>query len=201
MLHIDKNAGAYYSKQALMKRVRRNTGAFWVIAWPAFGVLVVMLFGIDVVRIQGRSMEPTIDAGQIVIVNTAAYGVRNPLTDSYLLQWEKPEKNDIVVFRSPLDGRMAVKRCVSTGGDPLVSQDHMLRLDGTSYRVASSVYYLMRPLSKVPADSLFVVGDDPALSVDSRQYGFVLTRAVRGKVVLRLPGRRGKQPVATVEEQ
>lgn len=55
-------------------------------------------------------MLPAIEPGSVLLINRAAYGLRNPLTDRYAWRWGAPKSGDVVVFPSP-DGLLAVKRC------------------------------------------------------------------------------------------
>ena len=63
-------------------------------------------------------MLPTIKPGTVVLVNRAAYGLRNPLSNGYLCRWGRPSVGDIVVFPAP-DGLFAVKRFHAADGEGL----------------------------------------------------------------------------------
>ena len=72
--------------------------------------LVIKLFILDVMIAEGHSMTPAIKPGTILLVCKVFYGLRVPVSGTYLLQWGVPSKGDVVVFYTPL-GELAVKRC------------------------------------------------------------------------------------------
>lgn len=87
-------------------------------AFAAALIIKSVLF--DIMISEGRSMLPTIRPGTVVLVNRAAYGLRIPFFNTYLISWKKPEPGDIVVFPAP-DGLLAVKRIQETLSDGRVS--------------------------------------------------------------------------------
>ena len=52
---------------------------------------------------------------------------------------------------------------------------------------------LIKRLSRVDSTGLWLLGDNPTESTDSRQLGAVPTKLLIGEVVGRLPGRRSEQ--------
>ena len=52
---------------------------------------------------------------------------------------------------------------------------------------------LIKRLKSVEETGLWLLGDNPAASTDSRQLGTVPTRLLIGEVVGRLPGRKSEQ--------
>lgn len=64
-------------------------------------------------RVTGRSMEPALHEGDYVLVNRLTY------------LFSLPHKNDIVVVRHPVTGRLIIKRVVRiTGERYFVQGDH-----------------------------------------------------------------------------
>lgn len=132
------------------------------------------------VVVLGRSMEPTLHSGQVVLVHRSHYA-RNPL-----------RRGDVVVFHH--DGMVQVKRIHALPGQRVWevryqdSEDTVFLLDA---RTLSRARHLMRrePSARitsleVPPGSLYVLGDGGNASYDSRHYGTVPTSAVLGKVIL-----------------
>ena len=72
--------------------------------------LIAKTSAVDFMVAEGKSMQPTIAPGSVLVVNKAAYGLHIPFSGHYLLRWRKPRKGEIVVFPAP-SGRVAVKRC------------------------------------------------------------------------------------------
>lgn len=61
-------------------------------------------------QVPSGSMEPTLMPGDRVVVDMRAYGVRLPFTNKELLHTGEPQRGDVVVFNSPLDGTRLIKR-------------------------------------------------------------------------------------------
>ncbi len=128
------------------------------------------------VGITSDSMAPTLMAGDKVIVDKMAY-LKSP-----------PKRGDIVVFEDPRGGgELLTKRVIGLPGE------WVLILKGT-------VFINGRPLSEpyvkhnirerpqawfVPKGYVFVLGDNRACSEDSRDFGPIEIRRIRGKVVWR----------------
>lgn len=85
---------------------------------------------IDYNPVPTGSMNPTILEGDVVWVNKLAYGLRVPLTQIHLAQWDEPKRGDIVVVLSPRDGTRLVKRVVGVPGDILAMKNNQLELNG-----------------------------------------------------------------------
>ncbi|HET7535928.1 MAG TPA: signal peptidase I [Candidatus Didemnitutus sp.] len=97
---------------------------------------------IDYSPVPTGSMNPTVLEGDVVWVNKLAYGLRVPLTQTYLTRWAEPQRGDIVVVLSPLDGTRLVKRIVGVPGDTIALVDNRLLLNGqpVDYTAAGSDY-------------------------------------------------------------
>ena len=127
----------------------------------------------DRVRVENISMQPTLHEGQPLVVSKLAY------------QWGQPMRGDIIVFhhtqQPPED---YVKRIIGLPGD------HIEISSGTVYVNGQLLDepYIADPVSyqgewDVPADSLFVLGDNRNRSSDSHAWGFVPMDVVVGRVV------------------
>lgn len=78
------------------------------------------------------SMKPTILEGDRVYVNKLAYDLKVPFTTWHLLEWNNPQRGDIVVFYSPYDGKRLVKRVIGLPGDTVELRNDNLLLNGQS---------------------------------------------------------------------
>lgn len=96
------------------KAARPGTGR--AIAAGLAAALLLKTFAFDFMIAEGRSMIPAIEPGTVLVVLRAAYGIRLPLADTYVLRWAAPSPGDVVVFASP-GGSAAVKRCASVAED------------------------------------------------------------------------------------
>jgi len=76
------------------------------------------------------SMKPTIQEGDRVVVNKLAYDLKIPFTTINVVKWGNPERGDIVVLFSPVDGTRLVKRVVAVPGDQVEMRDNQLLVNG-----------------------------------------------------------------------
>ena len=140
-------------------------------------LLSVLLFvGINAVssriRVESISMQPTLYAGDFVLVNKLAY------------QLGEPHRGDIIVFRYPPDPTQVpyIKRVIGLPGDDVHIANGQVYINGN---LLAEPYLTVRTNHggdwKVPANSLFVMGDNRNNSSDSRSWGFVPLGNVIGK--------------------
>ncbi|HEX9618231.1 MAG TPA: signal peptidase I [Anaerolineales bacterium] len=126
------------------------------------------------IRVDGASMEPTLQSGEFVIVNKLAYVIG------------QPKIADVIVFHFPRDPEQEyIKRVIGLPGDQVVIQEGRVTVNGQlleeEYIAASPVY---EATLDVPSDSLFVLGDNRNNSSDSHSWGPVPVEYVVGKAVL-----------------
>ncbi|MFI5495919.1 S26 family signal peptidase [Actinoplanes sp. NPDC051859] len=135
----------------------------------------VLRRGLVVVDVTGRSMEPTLFAGDRVLIRRRSSA---RLRRGALIVLELPD-DDGRWDRPPLgaaaldDRYYLVKRVVARGGDRTPPDS----VPASSERV-------------VPPGTLVVAGDNRRRSLDSRQFGFVPANRVLGVVLVHLPPRR-----------
>jgi signal peptidase I len=90
-----------------------NRGTVRAVLAAFIAALFLKTFVFDFMIVEGSSMEPVLMPGQVVMVNRLAYGIRAPFQakggNRYLVRWNIPSENDVVVFWTPLDA-LAVKR-------------------------------------------------------------------------------------------
>lgn len=157
--------------------------------------LVVRTFFIQAFKIPSGSMRPTLVEGDRILVNKVVYGIRIPFTDWRLPAVRKPQRGDLVVFRSPdLPRRDFIKRLVAVGGDEVEIRDMRLWVNGRplSYPplFQQRRYYNRGPFGrkgspvKVPAGHYFFLGDNSASSRDSRYWGFLPETNLVGRAFL-----------------
>lgn len=106
----------------------------------------------------GHAMDPTLDDGQTIWTEP--------------LDGEMPRRGDIVVLRD-LEGRTLVKRVAAIGGDTIESRDGELLINGeATTRAVWAVFAGPEiPLTEVPPDTVYVLGDNLGGSRDSRDFG------------------------------
>jgi signal peptidase I len=142
-------------------------------------------------------MLQTLLIGDHILVNKFIYGTKIPFSDDRLLIFTKPKRGDIIVFKYP-DGsdRDFIKRVIGVEGDIIESKNKTVFVNGkplkepyaqhtdNSFRIGG-----IEPMGNfgpylVPKDKLFVMGDNRDQSYDSRYWGYVDTKEVKGKAFI-----------------
>lgn len=77
------------------------------------------------------SMNPTILEGDFVFSNLLSYGLRVPMTDFRLAQWDDPDRGDVVICYSPDDETRLVKRVIGVPGDEIEMRQLRVFINGT----------------------------------------------------------------------
>jgi signal peptidase I len=134
-----------------------------------------------------ESMVPTLEVWDRVLINKLAYDL------------DEPERGDIVLFRSPDGGEdPLIKRVVGLPGDKIAVCYDRLYVSGEPQRepyVNDDFRELQTPYGprEVPADHVFVMGDNRGNSQDSRVFGPLPKENIEGEAFLRFwpPGRIG----------
>ena len=152
---------------------------FKTFASAAVYATLIVTFGFQVARVEGKSMEPTLQDQDRLIVNKAAYRF-----------FGDPQPGDIVMLYYPRDpDKSFVKRVVAKEGDTV-------RIDSGQVYVNE----VLQPDLYVPPEYrshethgpevvqdsyYFVMGDHRNNSSDSRHWGQVPQKYIIGKVQLR----------------
>ena len=133
--------------------------------------------------VRGDSMYSTLEEGDYLIINRMAY------------KFKEPQRGDIIVFKSDLqqdDGttKDLVKRVIGIPGDTVKIENGKVYVNGEELVEP----YLDEDITSgevdtvVPKDSVFVLGDNREISLDSRyaDVGFIKESDILGKVFIRL---------------
>jgi signal peptidase I len=109
----------------------------WWLDWTAglFPVIIIVFvmrsFLFEPFKIPSGSMIPTLQIGDLILVNKFHYGVRLPVINQKILANHDPERGDVVVFRFPVDPRMDyIKRVVGVPGDEVSYLNAELKING-----------------------------------------------------------------------
>lgn len=139
---------------------------------------VVLYFGINAisarVRVDGLSMNPTLQHGEYVLVSRLAY------------KTGAPERGDIIVFSFPMDQKQdLIKRVIGLPGETIEIRSGEVLVNGAKldepYIAQSPVYNGTWTVGK---GQLFVLGDNRNDSKDSHQWGLLPIENVIGKALL-----------------
>jgi signal peptidase I len=141
-------------------------------------------------------MEDTLLKGDFLFANKFIYGAKVPFTDWRLPAVREPKPGDIVIFKYPKDGKTDyIKRCVAVAGQTVEVRGTKLFIDGVEQSEDYTKYiYGDNPgrnyppsrrfgPKKVPEGHIFVMGDNRDNSSDSRFWGALDKRFIRGKAL------------------
>lgn len=138
-------------------------------------VFLIFRFVIGFSFVKGDSMLPTLHDGEAVF---------------YTRIHKTLEKGDIVSVRIP-SGEYYVKRIIATEGDTIEVRDGQVYVnqelldepyvEGSTLEQEESVQYPMT----LTEGQIFVMGDNREASMDSRSFGVVGERQVKGKIWFR----------------
>lgn len=133
-------------------------------------VLVASLFsyGFRMARVRGESMTPTYYDGQWLLVRR--------------MDWPAPplQDGDVIVFRLGRD--LLVKRIAAVPGQPMPDAEPYWPRRPWGDHLGQAGAELAGP-PVVPTGYLYVLGDNAAVSDDSRSFGPVPMTAVLGRVL------------------
>ena len=130
----------------------------WWLDWTAglFPVILVVFvlrsFLFEPFKIPSGSMMPTLEVGDLILVNKYHYGVRLPVIHRKVMSNHDPKRGDVIVFRYPDDPRLDyIKRVVGLPGDEVAYLNQTLRINGTPVTVvANGEYYDEESLRYAP---------------------------------------------------
>ena len=159
------------------------------------GVLVFQAEIAKPYRIPSASMEPTLHCGK------PADGCRARVSDRVIAnrivyRFHAPERGDIIVFDAPAGVRAAcnaggtyVKRIVGLPGEKVSMQNGHVFVNGVRlrepYLAPANRGQASGEWPRNPRGSYFVLGDNRALSCDSRRWGVVPRESIIGRADIR----------------
>ncbi|MEO1957710.1 MAG: signal peptidase I [Methylophilaceae bacterium] len=94
-------------------------------------VFVIRSFIAEPFKIPSASMNPTLLAGDYILVNKFTYGLRVPVWNSVFLNVSEPKRGDVMVFHFPPNPKIDyIKRVIGLPGDRIQYQDKQLTING-----------------------------------------------------------------------
>ncbi len=173
--------------------------------------LLIRHFLIEIVKVEGVSMSPTLSTGERLII-------------SKIHSKKEWERNDIIVFEAPTEGgenntilasyekpnwnifekflysvleinqKSYIKRIIAIAGDKVKIENGEVFVNGEKLEESYLEEGIKTEVSKsnlseeftVPEGSVFVLGDNRKSSKDSREFGCIPVSKIKGKVVFRI---------------
>jgi len=189
-----------------LRRIYRGKliGSF-LAASMRFTKAVVLIMGVSWIfhcfiepyRIPSGSMENTLLVGDCIYVDSLhCLGNRLPfLSGIPKLRW-RPKRGDVVIFNPPsAENKDYVKRVIGLPGDMIEIRGRTVFINGTPLDEPYAVFRGSEPRSptggtnwesRTPLgpDMYYVMGDNRNNSNDSRWWGAVVSRKIKGKVMI-----------------
>ncbi len=159
--------------------------------------LFIRTFIIQAFKIPSGSMKQTLQIGDHILVNKFIYGIKLPFLMTTIVPIKNPKRGDIVVFKFPEDpDKDFIKRVIGIAGDVVECRDKQVYINHKRFNRDYGIHTDSNIISGgvqprdnfgpvvVPENSLFVMGDNRDHSYDSRFWGFVDLKALRGKAFI-----------------
>ncbi len=159
--------------------------ALTVVIALTIGILL-RTFVVQAYRIPSRSMEDTLLEGDFLLVN------------KLFPRFYEPQTRDVIVFEYPLNAsKDFIKRIIATEGQIVQIVNKKLYVNGElaedrfprkhmDYQIFPAAYSNRDNFGpfRVPEGQYFVLGDNRDNSLDSREWGFLEKRYVKGKALV-----------------
>lgn len=176
-------------------------------------VSALMYFIIQAFKIPSGSMMNTYLIGDHLFACKFRYGWHIPLTHKYL-KFTEPVRGDVIIFKYPLNPKKDfIKRCIGLPGDTLEIKNKQVYINGKKliedytqfadgkrcFSAQASVRDNYGPI-KIPENCFFAMGDNRDRSMDSRFWGCLERKYLRGKALFtywppkRIAGGRHERP-------
>ncbi|MDY3331683.1 MAG: signal peptidase I [Pelistega sp.] len=131
-------------------------------------VFVLRSFIAEPFRIPSGSMLPTLQNGDMILVNKFSYGIRLPVIDQKIIPLGNPQRGDVVVFRYPVDPKIDyIKRVVGVGGDVIRFDGKRLSVNGVELPLTEQAPYV-KPSQQAGSPMRFTE------KLDDKEYDILL---------------------------
>jgi signal peptidase I len=152
-------------------------------------ILFARAFVIQQSEIPSESMEDTLLVGDYILVNRFLYAPTATRLERLILPLRQVQRGEVIVFKHPDEPeRDYIKRVIGLPGEKLEIRQGRPWIDGNPLDepYISELYRTddwLGPI-EIPAGEYFVMGDHRNQSYDSRAWGTVPERLIRGRAFL-----------------
>ncbi len=124
-------SGSTAASETGIEKAKKKTFE-WVraLAWAVGIWLILSSFVVQAYFIPSPSMETTLMVGDVLFVNKFLFGAKIPFVNVHLPALREPRDGDIVVFISPIEDSILVKRLIGSPGDTLQMKAAVLYRNG-----------------------------------------------------------------------
>lgn len=138
---------------------------------------LIRSFVVQVYKVEGESMEPTLYTEERLLVNKFIYYFRTP------------RAGEVIVLQDPgKPQRELIKRVVAVAGETVEVRKGILYVNGEpiveDYKNTTYVSHAESGPVEIPAGHIYVMGDNRGRSFDSRAIGPIALDKVDGKAFL-----------------
>ncbi|MFT3960190.1 signal peptidase I [Propionivibrio sp.] len=184
-------SGAIWFVNVLVLRKRRAPDAkdpWWVEYGASFFPVILLVFVlrsfiVEPFKIPSGSMIPTLQVGDFILVNKYTYGIRLPVINKKIIEFNTPQRGDVMVFRYPEDPSLDyIKRVVGIPGDKVAYQNKQLTINGKpvemrridDYLHPERLYYSRQFIEKMDGIEYRVLNDQdaPAFIPDASRFPY-----------------------------
>lgn len=170
----------YFLKKYYFSTWKKSLGIYVVFGIVGIIVSLVVviparLYVFEPFSVSGEAMSPTYNSGDYLLIN----------------KFDKDfSRGDVIVFRYPRDPRqLSIKRIIGLPSEKVNIQDGKILINGN---VLNEVYIngdTQGDLSiTLTQDQYFVLGDNRAMSFDSRGFGPITKSSIQGKIFYKIFG-------------
>ncbi|MFQ5847429.1 MAG: signal peptidase I [Candidatus Methylomirabilales bacterium] len=168
-----KRKRAFFDWHLVWTEKRRANRLAFILFWSILMAYFCKVYVVSVGIVHDISMQKTLPEGGYYLVN------------KYIYHFVPPERGDIIVLREDGHGSEEyVKRVIGLPGETLAIRFGHVYINGRRlvepYAVGPT-YPDLGPY-RIQKDTFFVLGDNRAVSQDSRFFGAVARRNIDGKV-------------------
>ena len=143
-------------------------------------VFLLFIFVVGIQQVVGPSMNPTLNEGDIIIVNKLLYNIGDI------------NRNDVIVISQ--DEKYMIKRVVGLPGETVEYKDNYVIVDGIKYDekfinddvITNDFSITDLGYDVIPDGMYLVLGDNRTNSLDSRNYGLIKKENIIGKAWIKL---------------